>query len=271
MEEYVEAITLLGYRCSAAAGPLAALRAVTEDAGIEILIVDIELPDMDGITFLEELSSRFAPLRPMVALVITGQPTLESAIKAMRSNAIDFLAKPVALEDLAAALRRAATRLYYATTNSWLHALSQSTECDGPPKPSAIEAGEGANADVAPSNAKLQALVRSIKYSREARSQFLDRKLFSDPGWDMLLELTSAALEGTPIPTSSVCAATDAPFSTALRYTRQLVDAGLVRSWLDPADKRRTMLELDPVTFGLMKDYLISISLRRNAVLATKL
>lgn len=260
----MESVTLLGYRCIAVADPLAALRVIAEDNEIEIVIVDINLPTMDGLTFLKELSARFTLIRPLVAIVVTGQPSLDGAIQAMRSNAIDFLPKPLGLDRLAASLRRATTRLNEANITSQLQALTKGPEDKFPLGPTedgteVLPAPEGA-----PTDEELLPFVRLIKLSRQKRSQFLNSKLLSDPAWDMLLELTSAALENTPVPTASVCAATNAPFSTALRYIRQMVDAGLLRSWLDPTDKRRTMLELEPATLALMKDYLTSIRAHRK-------
>lgn len=258
LEEYVESVALLGYRCISTSDPLAALRVIANDDKIEILIVDINLPGMDGLTFLDEVSARFTPMRPLASIVITGQPSLSSAIQAMRSNAIDFLPKPLALDQLAASLRRATTRLNDPNIISQLRVLAKRSDDDNSLKTS-IDQNESPLTDT-----ELQIYLRSIKFSSQKRTQLFKSKIISDPAWDMLLELTSAALEGIAVPTSSVCAATDAPFSTALRYIRQLVAEGHLRSWLDPADKRRTMLELEPATLGLMKAYLTSIRTNRK-------
>lgn len=59
-----------------------------------------------------------------------------------------------------------------------------------------------------------------------------------------------------PTPTSSASATTQVPLSTALRHVNNLVSAGLVRSWTDPADKRRTLLELEPHALAAMQRYL---------------
>lgn len=58
------------------------------------------------------------------------------------------------------------------------------------------------------------------------------------------------------IATSSVSATAHVPLSTALRHINNLVGAGLVRSWTDPADKRRTLLELEPRARDAMQQYL---------------
>ncbi|MDE2621225.1 MAG: winged helix-turn-helix transcriptional regulator, partial [Sphingomonadales bacterium] len=107
--------------------------------------------------------------------------------------------------------------------------------------------------------------VRGIMRMREKRANFLDGQLFSDPTWDILLDLTAAKLEGKPIPVSSACAATNVPVSTALRYVRSLVDAGMVRRWKDTEDRRRDMLELEDRTMEAMTRYLTDVR-RRNPV-----
>jgi FixJ family two-component response regulator len=57
-----------------------------------LLIVDVSLPDRDGITVLEEaqkIDNR------IIGVVMTGAPTVELAVRAMKAGATDFLMKPV--------------------------------------------------------------------------------------------------------------------------------------------------------------------------------
>jgi len=56
------------------------------------------------------------------------------------------------------------------------------------------------------------------------------------------------------------------PLSTALRYVRSLVDAGMVRRWKDTEDRRRDMLELDDRTMEAMTRYLMDV--RRHSPVA---
>lgn len=258
--EYRDLVEGLGYPCIAVANAADALRTIAADPGVGVVVTDVHMPAMDGLTLLEELSSRFMPSRPLVALVITGETSLNAAVQAMRSNAIDFLEKPVSLEDFSAALRRASLRWIQLVGQFRMAALSRLTESRRQMAPLAER--ESGSAPHTPR--QLQAFVRSIMKSRQSRADFLDPVLFSDPAWDILLDLTSAALDGKPVPASSACAATQAPLSTALRYVRQLTDAGLIRSWKDPTDKRRTLLELEPATFESMKAYLATISQQRG-------
>lgn len=255
LDEYVELIRALGYACHGLGDSAEALRAIAQDTAIGIVVTDVQMSGMDGLSLLDELSARFMIDRPLVALVITGQASLETAVAAMRSSAMDYLAKPVSRADLSAALRRA--------TRRWTHLVGQLRLCklvrlageQGLPG-GADPQGSG-TAEATP--AQLQAEVRSIMRLRRKRAEFVDPALFSDPAWGILLDLTSAALEGKPVPTSSACAASDAPLTTALRHVRQLVDAGIVRRWQDPIDKRRSLLELEPAAFDAMKAYLVSI------------
>lgn len=255
LAEYVEMISALGYGCQGLSDAGEALRAIARDQSIGIVVTDVQMPGMDGLILLDELSARFMADRTLVALVITGQASLDNAVAAMRSSAMDFLVKPVTEGDLSAALRRAAKRRNHLVGQLQLRTLMKLAGPYG--LPGGASTPDQGRAE--PTKAQLQAEVRSMMRSRRKRAEFLDPALFSDPAWDILLDLTSAALEDKPIPASSACAASDAPLSTALRHVRQLVDAGLVRRWQDPMDKRRTLLELQPEAFSSMKAYLVSI------------
>jgi FixJ family two-component response regulator/DNA-binding MarR family transcriptional regulator len=261
LDEYVEMIGALGYVCEGFGEAAEALRAIAANPRIGIVVTDVQMPAIDGLTLLDELASRFMAERPLVTLVITGDPSLENAIQAMRSNAIDFLPKPVAMTDLSAALRRASKRWVQIVGQMRLRSLTRLAKEREPVRPAVQPNGTLAQA----TPAQLQAVVRSIMRSRRKRLEFLDPTLFSDPAWDILLDLTSAALDGKPVPASSACAASQAPLSTALRHVRQLVAAGLVRRWQDPLDKRRTLLELEPEAFASMKAYLVAIWNRQGA------
>ena len=245
--EYAEAVSSLGYLCETATDAREALRLITDDQTIGIVITDVQMPAMDGITFLDELASRFAPLRPIVPIVITGFGSMDCAVQAMRFNAVDFLSKPVSLTDLAASLRRALARWGQMTRQMMPQFAAESSL---PPVDQADAKGE------VPSKESLIESVRSIIRRRQRRSDFLDSELFADPSWDILLDLTRAKLDGQQVSVSSVCIAASVPMSTALRWVRQMVDAGLLRRWTDPKDRRRDLIALTDTTAGHMGEYL---------------
>lgn len=253
--EYRELIESLGYNCHQASDAAGALRLIASDPRIGLVITDLKMPGMDGLTLLDELSERFMPSRPLIAIVITGETSLDAAISAMRSNAVDLLEKPISLEGISSALRRAMSKWARLAAQFQLLALSQAgrrAEAVDPEKPAAPAPRSE------PSTEELQAYAARIMKNRQTRSKFFDPQILSGPAWDILLDLATAGLKGEAVPTSSACASTQVPLSTALRHVNQLVEVGLVKREADPGDKRRTLLELEPHALELMTRYLAS-------------
>jgi FixJ family two-component response regulator len=74
---------------------------------VDLLVTDIHLPDGDG-TQLLPLLRQCAPAAS--AIVITGQPSVDGAITAMREGAVDFLPKPFTADELLACVTKALQR-----------------------------------------------------------------------------------------------------------------------------------------------------------------
>src|SRR6201987_4837695 len=72
------------------------------------LIVDISMPEMDGLELQRPLSERSLDF-PMI--VITGHGDVPLAVRAMKAGAIDFIEKPFASETILSSLEAALTRL----------------------------------------------------------------------------------------------------------------------------------------------------------------
>lgn len=71
----------------------------------DCVFVDVMLPDASGLSVLEHLKE-VDPSVPVV--MMSGHPTLDNAIEAMRKGASDFLAKPFSYQDLALTIERVA-------------------------------------------------------------------------------------------------------------------------------------------------------------------
>ncbi len=69
----------------------------------DCVFVDLRLPDDDGLRLLDKIRAA-DPVLPVV--MMSGYPTMETAIEAMRKGACDFLAKPFTFSDLALTLER---------------------------------------------------------------------------------------------------------------------------------------------------------------------
>ena len=70
---------------------------------IQIVVADIILPGKSGLEFLDFVKSHYNNIQ---VLILTGEPTLETAIRAIRAGAADYLAKPVNLKEFLDSISR---------------------------------------------------------------------------------------------------------------------------------------------------------------------
>lgn len=72
----------------------------------DVLIVDLCLPDMDGMEVIRKTLARYPGI---ASIVITANSSSESHREALQCGASDYLEKPFALDSIKAAVRRAVT------------------------------------------------------------------------------------------------------------------------------------------------------------------
>jgi DNA-binding NtrC family response regulator len=96
----------LGYRVQAAPDGEAALRKL-EETNVDVLLCDINMPNMDGMELLRRVHER--PNPPEV-IMLTGQGTIETAVEAMKLGAYDYLTKPYSINELDVRVRQAAEK-----------------------------------------------------------------------------------------------------------------------------------------------------------------
>jgi DNA-binding NtrC family response regulator len=99
-----EALMRESYNVSTAEDGTQAIQAV-KDSVVHIVITDYQLPDIDGLEVIDRLSKIDAKIIP---IVMTGFGTIETAVRAMKSGAFDFITKPFDLETVAVVVRKAA-------------------------------------------------------------------------------------------------------------------------------------------------------------------
>lgn len=68
-----------------------------DKGGYSLVLLDVRLPEMDGVQVLKEIKSRWPPL-PVI--MISGYEDVETAVEAMRSGALDYIIKPIPNEKI---------------------------------------------------------------------------------------------------------------------------------------------------------------------------
>jgi len=82
-----------------------AARELRERQRPDLVLLDIWMPDTDGITLLKEWAATGQLTMPVI--MMSGHGTIETAVEATRIGALDFLEKPIALQRLLATVKRA--------------------------------------------------------------------------------------------------------------------------------------------------------------------
>lgn len=75
---------------------------------LDLVLLDIWMPDTDGISLLKEWSSTGQLSMPVI--MMSGHATIDTAVEATRIGAMDFLEKPIALQKLLGAVQKGLER-----------------------------------------------------------------------------------------------------------------------------------------------------------------
>ncbi|RJQ55103.1 MAG: response regulator [Nitrospiraceae bacterium] len=84
------------YSVSTAAGALDGLNMLSEGP-VDLVVMDIRMPKMDGITALKEIKKRYPETE---VVLLTAYASLETARDAIRFGAFDYLLKPFDRNDI---------------------------------------------------------------------------------------------------------------------------------------------------------------------------
>lgn len=96
-----------GYRVHLAENATQA-RNIRERQQLDLVLLDIWMPDTDGLSLLKEWVAEDKLTMPVI--MMSGHGTIETAMEAMRIGATDFLEKPIALQKLLATVAKAIQR-----------------------------------------------------------------------------------------------------------------------------------------------------------------
>ena len=91
-----EALSQWGYQVTVAASAADALGILKSEL-FDALITDIRMPDMSGLELLREVKKQDESIE---VVMMTGYPTIASAVQALKEGAYDYLSKPLILDEL---------------------------------------------------------------------------------------------------------------------------------------------------------------------------
>jgi adenylate cyclase len=80
-----------------------ALDVLHQEPGIDLVVSDINMPRMDGLTLLERLSQESKPVK---AVIVSAYGDMDNIRSAMNKGAFDFVTKPVDFDDLEATIQK---------------------------------------------------------------------------------------------------------------------------------------------------------------------
>src|SRR3990170_2754653 len=103
-----EALAQWGYQVATASNAREALDAL-RTALYDAAITDIRMPDMSGLELLREIKNHDDAIE---VLVMTGYPTIASAVEALKEGAYDYLSKPLILDELRHLMARVTERKF---------------------------------------------------------------------------------------------------------------------------------------------------------------
>ena len=234
-----------GFNCVSSSDPKQALAVVTTKSEIAVVVTDLYMPHMSGLQFAKALSE--TPLgRPTPRiLLLTAQPSLESAIGALRGGACDFLVKPVSTAELVAAVTKALER---ARQDRLIH-RGRAPDI----------AHEGITSDLEATGRRKVPVLDTIEKLRSLRSRYDEHKL-DDVAWELLLELLRTEQGDHKLSVSALTISIPGvSATTSLRRIGELTARGYVDRVPDARDGRRDFVSLTLKAHDLLKDYLADV------------
>ncbi len=119
LELLSELVEKLGYSPLTASNAHEALD-IIDHKNVDVVLSDLVMPEMDGIELLKRVKARKSDI-PF--LVITGYPSIETAVETIKKGAYDYLPKPFQIDDVAVKINRAVEKKDLGESLRWSRGL----------------------------------------------------------------------------------------------------------------------------------------------------
>lgn len=266
LEALGKALESIGERAFLANSPSQALTILEVNPEIDVVVSDIRMPGMNGITLLKNIRTIFENRKWLQVIFITGHATLENSVDALRMEAVDFLHKPVRRAVFLEAVQRAQSKAQEKRQSEdlrnrgiqQLEALIN--EVRGLQSSFQQQSKSGPSVENATSVPLTKDRILELIKVYGIKSKIFKESIFTDPVWNMLMELFKAHLIGERISVSTLHMISGTSSATASRRILDMEYAGLIERIPDENDRRRTYARLTDNSVDLLQQYFGAIN-----------
>jgi CheY-like chemotaxis protein/DNA-binding MarR family transcriptional regulator len=245
--EMAQSLSKAGLRCAPVCNPWQALRMLAGEQSPRVAVIDIRMPELDGLQLVERLNS--APLSNRAEIIlVSGNAGFEDAVAALRLGVRRLLCKPLRLADLVREVKTACIDFDLRAGRTRLPIAS-----GGRPEAAAVR------------ETNVETLVAQSRW----RERFFPREMLSDHCWRMILELYQSRCSGRQSSLTGLALVSGLPMATAVRKIHVMRELALVVYATDPADRRRTFVSLSDLGLDRMEKFLERLEADLSAAAGT--
>ena len=243
LDELTDALSRARLTCNSAGDGWGALKLLADGWRPAVVVSDLHMPELNGLEFAGHINALPDRQRPEI-IFVSGDAGFDDAVQAIRLGARDLLTKPID-----------GPRLIRAVKSALLGRQVRHGEAP------AAAAPEKKKEEPNPPQRR-RATLDDLRAVRKVRDRHFPTELFSDPCWEMLLDLYDAQLDEAEVTVSSLGAASGVPLTTALRRMEVLQKHGFIERRVDPDDRRRTIVRLSATGLAAVEKFFDSYALR---------
>jgi CheY-like chemotaxis protein len=241
LDELTDALSRAKLTCTSAGDGWGALKLLAVGWRPAVVVSDLHMPELNGLEFAGHINALPDRQRPEI-IFVSGDAGFDDAVQAIRLGARDLLTKPIDGPRLIRAVKSAllGRQVRHGEVPA-AAAPEKKKEEPNPPQPNSPQ--------------RRRATLDDLRAVRKVRDRHFPTELFSDPCWEMLLDLYDAQLDEAEVTVSSLGAASGVPLTTALRRMEVLQKHGFIERVVDPDDRRRTIVRLSATGLAAVEKF----------------